>query len=34
MNEKQELSACMLYLAVRTIALVKLTSERAQSEMI
>lgn len=34
MNEKQELNACMLYLAVRMIALGRLTSKRVQFEMI
>lgn len=33
MNEKQELNACMLYLAVRMIAVVGLTSKRVQFEI-
>lgn len=33
MNEKQELNACMLYLAVRMIAVVELTSKRVQFEI-
>lgn len=34
MGKNHELNACMLYLAVRMITLVKLTSKRVQFEMI